>query len=105
MNTSDTVIFAAGIGGFVPLLTAVVQQPFWSAPAKRIVAVIVALVVGVVTVASTGGIDQFTHGLPTLGTIAAVLATSQAAHDLLWKPSTITAKIESATSPKRGVSA
>ncbi|MFE1270622.1 hypothetical protein [Streptomyces sp. NPDC058758] len=100
-----TTLTASGVGALLPLLTAVVQQPFWSARAKRAVAVVVALLAGVVTVASTGGIEQFTHGLPALGTIVAVLTASQAAHELVWKPSTITAKIESVTSPKPGTTA
>ncbi|MFJ4342688.1 hypothetical protein [Streptomyces sp. NPDC088915] len=105
MNTLDTIAVASAVGSVLPLLTAVVQQPFWSARAKRVVAVVVALLAGVVTVASTSGTDQFTHGLPTLGTILAVLAASQTAHDLVWKPSKITTKIESVTSPKQGTTA
>lgn len=105
MSTLNTIAAGSGVGALLPLLTAIVQQPFWSASLKRAVAVVVALFAGVVTVASTGGIEQFTHGLPALGTIAAVLAASQAAHDLVWKPSTVSTKIESVTSPKPGTSA
>uniref|UniRef100_UPI003F494171 hypothetical protein n=1 Tax=Streptomyces sp. CA-136453 TaxID=3240050 RepID=UPI003F494171 len=102
MSTLDTIAVGSGVGTLLPLLTAIVQQPFWSASVKRVVAVVLALGAGVITVASTGsGLDQFTHGIPTLGTLAAVLAASQAAHDLLWKPSTITSRIESKTSPQR----
>ncbi|WP_329317399.1 hypothetical protein OG723_44240 (plasmid) [Streptomyces sp. NBC_01278] len=97
MNTLDTIAVGSGVGAVLPLLTAVVQQPHWNARAKRIVAIIAAALAGAVTVASTGGVEQFTHGIPTLGTIIAVLAASQAAHDLLWKPSTISSKIESKT--------
>lgn len=100
MSTLDTIAVGSGVGALLPLLTAIVQQPFWSPSVKRIVAVVLALGAGVITVVSTGGLDQFTHGLPTLGTLAAVLAASQAAHDLLWKPSTITSRIESKTSPR-----
>ncbi|MER7497126.1 hypothetical protein ABT033_31575 [Streptomyces pharetrae] len=101
MSTLQTVATGAGIGAVLPLLTAVVQQPFWSARVKRIVAVVVAGIAGVVTVASTGGLDQFTNGIPALGTIGAVLAASQAAHDLVWKPSTVTDAIESKTAVPR----
>jgi hypothetical protein len=97
MTTLETLAAGSGVGAVLPLLIAVVQQPFWSARVKRIVAVVVAGIAGVVTVASTGGLDQFTHGIPTLGTIGAVLAASQAAHDLVWKPSTLTDVIESKT--------
>ncbi|MFE1289613.1 hypothetical protein [Streptomyces sp. NPDC058751] len=101
MSTLHSVAVGSGVGAVLPLLTAVVQQPFWSARVKRIVAVVVAGIAGVVTVASTGGLDQFTHGVPALGTIGAVLAASQAAHDLVWKPSAVTTVIESRTALPR----
>ncbi|MGW0562965.1 hypothetical protein ACWDZ4_20655 [Streptomyces sp. NPDC003016] len=84
----------------LPLLTAVLQRPQWSVRAKKIVAVVTALVAGVLTVVSVGGLEQFQHGLPTLATIIAVLAASQSAYDLIWKPSRIAPVIESVTSPK-----
>ncbi|MEU3501189.1 hypothetical protein ABZ726_10585 [Streptomyces hundungensis] len=99
-NTLDTVAVGSSVGALLPLLTAIVQQPAWAPSVKRAVAVVVALIGGVVTVAGTGGLEQFTHGIPTLGALAAVLAASQATHDLVWKPSTITSRIETATSPK-----
>lgn len=101
MTTLQTIATGSGVGAVLPLLTAVVQQPFWSARIKRIVAVVVAGIAGVVTVASTGGLDQFTHGVPTLATIGAVLAASQASHDLVWKPSAVTDAIESKTAVSR----
>lgn len=101
MTTLHSVAVGSGVGAVLPLLIAVVQQPFWSARVKRIVAVVVAGIAGVATVASTGGIDQFTQGVPALGTIVAVLAASQAAHDLVWKPSTLTDAIESKTAVPR----
>ncbi|MYX26737.1 hypothetical protein GTY75_08650 [Streptomyces sp. SID8381] len=104
MSTLHSVAAGSGVGAVLPLLTAIVQQPFWSARVKRIVAVVVAGIAGVVTVASTSGLDQFTHGIPTLGTIGAVLAASQAAHDLVWKPSAVTDVIESKTAVYRAES-
>ncbi|MER6232570.1 hypothetical protein ACFUC2_05240 [[Kitasatospora] papulosa] len=90
----------SAVGGLMPLITAVVQRPEWSVRNKKIVAAVMALIAGVVTVVSTSGLDQFQHGLPALGTIGAVLAVSQSAHDLIWKPSGIAPAIESVTSPK-----
>ncbi|RSS97269.1 hypothetical protein EF903_01740 [Streptomyces sp. WAC05292] len=100
MSTLDSIAAGSAVGALLPLLTAVVQRPQWSVRTKKIVAVVTALFAGVVTVASIGGPEQFQQGLPTLGTLAAVLAASQSAYDLVWKPSTIAPAIESATSPK-----
>jgi hypothetical protein len=99
-STLHLVGTGSAVGGLMPLVTAVVQRPEWSVRAKKTVAVVMALVAGVVTVAADGGLEQFQHGVPTLATIAAVLAVSQSAHDLIWKPSGVAPAIESATSPK-----
>ncbi|AWI32678.1 hypothetical protein [Streptomyces tirandamycinicus] len=103
--TLNSVAAGSAVGTLLPLLTAIVQRPQWSVRAKQIVAVAMALAAGVVTVASVGGLDQFQHGLPTLGTIATVLAASQSTYDLIWKPTRIAPAIESATSPKAGSAA
>ncbi len=99
-STLDTIATGSAVGGLLPLLTAVVQRPEWSVRAKKIVAFVTALVGGVITVASVGGLDQFRHGLPTLATLAAVVATSQSTYDLIWKPTSIAPAIEAVTSPK-----
>ncbi|MFD0352998.1 hypothetical protein ACFVHW_04500 [Streptomyces sp. NPDC127110] len=99
MTTLDTIATGSAVGAFLPLLTAVVQRPHWSVRTKKIVAVITALVAGVVTVAYVGGPEQFQHGLPTFATLAAVLAASQSAYDLVWKPTSIAPVIEAVTSP------
>ncbi|PRH78848.1 hypothetical protein C6N75_12645 [Streptomyces solincola] len=99
-STLQLIGTGSAVGGLMPLITAVVQRPEWSVRNKKIVAAVMALLAGVVTVVSTSGLDQFQHGLPTLGTIGAVLAVSQSAHDLIWKPSGIAPVIESVTSPK-----
>ncbi|MER7759483.1 hypothetical protein [Streptomyces sp. NPDC097619] len=100
MSTLDSIVTGSAVGAFLPLLTAIVQRPQWSVLTKKIVAVVTALVAGLLTVAAVGGPEQFQHGLPTLGTLAAVLAASQSAYDLIWKPTTIAPAIEAATSPK-----
>ncbi|MEW1657850.1 hypothetical protein [Streptomyces sp. NPDC093707] len=97
MSTLNTIATGTAVGALLPLLTAIVQQPHWSASVKRVVAVVVALIGGVITVASTGGTGLFSQGLPTLGTLAAVLAASQATFDLVWQPSTVTGRIEAKT--------
>ncbi|WP_330335700.1 hypothetical protein OHS33_38630 (plasmid) [Streptomyces sp. NBC_00536] len=105
MSTLDSIAAGSAVGSMLPLLTAVVQRPQWSVRAKKIVAVVTALIAGVVTVAYVDGPEQFQHGLPTLATLAAVLAASQSAYDLVWKPTSIAPVIESATSPKEAPTA
>ncbi|KIF04159.1 hypothetical protein PL81_20330 [Streptomyces sp. RSD-27] len=105
MSTLDSIAAGSAVGSLLPLLTAVVQRPNWSVRAKKIVAVVTALLAGVVTVAYVGGPEQFQHGLPTLATLTAVLAASQAAYDLVWKPTSIAPVIESVTSPKEAPTA
>ncbi|MFD3514924.1 hypothetical protein [Streptomyces sp. NPDC058657] len=101
MSTIDSLTTGAQVGALLPLLTAIVQRPSWSAEVKKGVAVILALVAGVVTVAASGGWGQFQHGALTFATLTAVLAASQTTYDLFWKPSKIAPLVESATTPKR----
>ncbi|MEU7228945.1 hypothetical protein [Streptomyces chrestomyceticus] len=105
MSTLQTIATGSGVGGLLPLLTAIVQRPHWSAGIKQIVAVAMALIAGVTTVISSGGLDLLQHGWLTFGTIGAVIAASQAAYDLIWKPSSLAPAIESATTPKKALTA
>ncbi|MFD7334943.1 hypothetical protein ACFV98_02920 [Streptomyces violascens] len=98
-STLDSIATGSAVGSLIPLLTAIVQRPTWSVATKKVVATVVALLGGVITVVSVDGLDLFEHGLPTLGTLAAVLAASQATYDLVWKPSKVAPAIESVTSP------
>ncbi|WP_435060386.1 hypothetical protein [Streptomyces sp. bgisy060] len=102
MSTLDSLTAGAQVGTLLPLFTAVVQRPAWSAEVKKIVAVVLALIAGVITVAASGGWQQFQHGSLTFVTIAAVLTVSQSTYDLLWKPSRIAPVIERATTPSTG---
>ncbi|MGW3627862.1 hypothetical protein [Streptomyces sp. NPDC000880] len=99
-TTLESITAGTQVGALLPLLTAVVQRPAWTAQVKKIVAVVVAVVAGVVTVAGTGGWEQFQHSALTMTTILAVLAASQTTYDLVWKPSTLAPLIEAVTSPK-----
>ncbi|MET8717327.1 hypothetical protein ABZV52_29625 [Streptomyces sp. NPDC004735] len=99
-----TTLSALAIGGQVgtvlPLLTAIVQRPAWSAKAKKVVAVVAALLAGIVTVAADGGWTQFQHGQLTAATLTGVLLASQTSYDLLWKPSKLAPWIEALTTRK-----
>lgn len=100
-STLDALVAGSTVGAFLPLLIAVVQRPQWSVRSKKTVAVVVSLFGGFVTVAQTSGLEQFQHSMPTLATVAAVLAASQSTYDLIWKPTRIAPVIEAATSPRR----
>ncbi|WP_328736522.1 hypothetical protein [Streptomyces bobili] len=100
MTTLESLSTGAQVGAVLPLLTAVVQKPAWSAKAKKIVAVVAALVAGVFAVAVEGGWDQFQHGHLTAATLLGVLAASQTSYDLVWKPSKLAPMIEALTTKK-----
>ncbi|MEE1764429.1 hypothetical protein [Streptomyces sp. SP18BB07] len=100
MTTLESLSTGAQVGAVLPLLTAVVQQPAWSAKAKKVVAVLAALLGGVVAVAASGGWGQFQHGQLTAATLLGVLAASQTSYDLVWKPSKLAPMIEALTTRK-----
>lgn len=100
MTALDSLTTGFQVGSVLPLLTAVVQKPEWAAKWKKVTAVVVALLAGVVTVAADGGWDQFQHGKLTLATLAGVLVASQTTYDLVWKPSMVAPLIESLTAKK-----
>lgn len=98
--TLESLSTGVQVGAVLPLLTAVVQRPAWSEKYKKVVAVVAALVAGVVAVAADGGWDQFQHGKLTIATIFGVLAASQTSYDLVWKPSKLAPMIEALTTKK-----
>ncbi|MFJ4880079.1 hypothetical protein ACIP93_33395 [Streptomyces sp. NPDC088745] len=100
-STVQLLTTGAGVGALLPLLTAIVQRPHWSAQQKQYVAVAAAVIAGVVTVASVGGWHQFQYGKLTAATFLAVLAAAQTSYDLLWKPTTLAPLIEAVTTRKR----
>lgn len=98
--TLDSLSTGVQVGAVLPLLTAVVQRPAWSERYKKVVAVVAAVVAGVVAVAADCSWDQFQHGKLTAATILGVLAASQTSYDLVWKPSKLAPIIEAITSKK-----
>ncbi|MFK0279560.1 hypothetical protein ACIQVL_03665 [Streptomyces sp. NPDC090499] len=98
--TLESLSTGVQVGTVLPLLTAIVQRPAWSEKYKKVVAVVAALVAGVVTVAAGSGWDQFQHGKLTTATILGVLAASQTSYDLVWKPSNLAPLIEALTTKK-----
>ncbi|MEU1592761.1 hypothetical protein ABZ468_07845 [Streptomyces sp. NPDC005708] len=98
--TLESLVTGVQVGTVLPLLTAVVQRPAWSTRWKKVVAVVVAVVAGVGTVAVHGGLAQLQHGHLTVATLLGVLAASQTTYDLVWKPSQVAPMIEALTTPK-----
>ncbi|MFM9697910.1 hypothetical protein [Streptomyces europaeiscabiei] len=98
--TLESLSTGVQVGAVLPLLTAVVQRPAWPAKAKQVIAVVAALVAGVVAVAAEGGWGQFQHGQLTTVTILGVLAASQTSYDLVWKPSKLAPWIEALTTKR-----
>lgn len=78
---ADTTAWSALLGLFTPYLVALVNQPSWPRQVRTGVAIAVSVVVGVATSAANG---TFTHPLSTFGSVAIVLAASQAAYGRLF---------------------
>ena len=94
---ADTASWALLAGVLTPLLTSLIQQPRWSPRARTVVAVVVSIAVGVMTLLASGA---FKDGAQTiLSTIALVVVASAAAHKNIWQPAGVTPAIEKATSP------
>ncbi|MFJ4908470.1 hypothetical protein ACIQCR_17180 [Streptomyces sp. NPDC093249] len=99
MSLVDSLTTGVQVGAVLPLFTAIVQRPSWSPQVKKIIAAVLAIVAGVVTVAATGGWEQFEHAEFAFATVIAVLTVSQSTYDLLWKPTRIAPWIERSTAP------
>jgi hypothetical protein len=93
---ADTASWALIAGVLTPILVSLVQQPRWSEGLRAIVALAVAVVVGVLTVLANGG---FADASGSLGVIALVLVASNTAYKTFWKPTGVSPAIEAKTSP------
>lgn len=89
------------LGVITPTLVAIVNNPQWSGQKKRLVALAIAAVTGIVNVyvnnAFTGW-ELSAEGV--LVNLALVIGASQAAYSTVWKPTGASDKIEEATSSK-----
>jgi hypothetical protein len=104
----DTVSWGLILGVFLPWVTALVQRPSFSEDVRKVVAILAAVVAGVLTCLANGSLDE---GQTLLSTVAIILVSSSTAYRNLWKaqPETpagarrdslaIATKIEYATSP------
>jgi hypothetical protein len=97
-NLSDTASWAALLGIVTPLGVALVNQTKWSPQVKTLVAVVVAVAVGVLDALAHG---QLQHPGTVVGAVVLVLGASQAAYHLLWQPGDVAPALERATSVSR----
>lgn len=93
---SDLAMFTALVSFLNPLLVSVIQQPTFSKRTRTLVAALVALVVGGLTVYFNDP-DLFTDGSALTTVILTVLVGSAASYRTFWKPLGIE-KVETATS-------
>lgn len=95
--STELVAIILAVGGLLPLLTSVVQQPRWSARTRTIMSVVVSTIAGLVTYVSSEGLN-FDSPSAIVATVVGIIITSAAAYKALWKPTGATQAIEGATS-------
>lgn len=94
-NLLDSVSWGLIAGVVLPILTAFVQQPKWSARTRTIVGWVMSAVAGIVTCLANGSFDETKT---VLATVAVVLVAAQSAY-AGWKRTGLTGVVERATSP------
>jgi len=87
--------WSALVGVFTPMLVAVVNRSHWLSWVKAVVALLTCLVTGTVTAWLAGDLSFTEWGTAVL----VVLLASATMYKQFWKDSTITDKIEEATTP------
>ena len=85
----ESVEWIAPVGVLLPLVTSLIKRPGWSDTAKRAVAIVVAVVAGVVTVGVDQGWAAVEQFMPVLEQSLAVWVVAQTAYAHLWKDTTI----------------
>ena len=90
--------WAVLLGIITPLLISVLNQPRYSDATRRVLAIAVAVAVGVVNLLVQGLLDISTiTWANALSSLVLVIGASQAAFALLWKPTGASTKVENAT--------
>lgn len=88
------------VGVLTPAVVAVINHPIWEPQAKRIIAVVAAALLGVLTVIANGLFTDFEVTTANLVTaVLAVIGASQTAYALLWKPTGAADSIETHVNP------
>lgn len=97
MIQTEIVAIIMAVGGLIPLLTSVVQQPHWSARARTVIGALVATLAGVVTYVTQFGLE-ITSASTAVTVVVGVVLASVTAYQSIWKPSGVARSIEDATS-------
>lgn len=98
MIQTELVAIILSVGGLLPLLIAVVNQPHWSARVRTILSVAVSALAGLVTYVSENGL-AFESASSAIAVVVGVILTTATAYQTIWKPSGVARKIENSTSP------
>ncbi|MGL5816641.1 MAG: hypothetical protein ACRCYR_03690 [Phycicoccus sp.] len=95
----NAVLVSLLVGAVTPLLTSVVQQPALSDRSRRIVAVVVSAVIGVVVAATSGelAVNDWSDFAELTGVVGVVWAAAEAFYQKVWKPTGVAPAIEGAT--------
>lgn len=98
---AEVVAIILAVGGLLPLLTSLVQQPRWSNRTRTVLAVIVSIIAGTVTYVTMNGLD-IVSGQPSsiITVIVGVILAAATSYQTIWKPSGVAPKIENVTSRK-----
>lgn len=101
MALEETASVILALGGLLPLLTAALEQPGWSARTRTWVSVAVSVLAGLVAYVTQNGLDFSSPSLIVTFLVGVTLA-SATSYKTLWKPSGVADKIENATSRSVG---
>lgn len=98
MITTELVAIILAVGGLLPLLISVAQQPQWSKKVRTVMSVAISILAGLVTYVAEFGL-VFTSASSVVTIIVGVVLASAAAYKTIWKPAGVSPAIEAKTSP------
>ena len=99
-HMSESLMFSAVVGFFLPPLVAVIQQPHWPDWFRAVVGFLAAVVVSLGTLYFTGGLVLSGTGKEwIIFDFLLLLVTSISTYRELWKPTGIAPMIEQISSP------
>lgn len=100
MIETEAVSIILAVGGLLPLLTAVFQQPKWSSRTRATMSVIISVLAGLVAYVSANGM-AFDSASAVVVFVVGVILASAASYESVWKPTGIAGSIENSTAPRR----
>ena len=97
MITTDLVAIILAVGGLLPLLTSIVQQPNWTKEVRTWLAIGVSILAGLVTYVTQFGLN-LADPAALITTVVGIILASSTAYKTIWKPSGVAPAIETTTS-------